>query len=188
MRRKRKDCRTGTFRGGFLWDGSEERDGGKPGTGGFTEWAPFAPEARVYTLTRGRCFHVRLSGGRAGIFILYNQGKRWGENILAHERYHVTAHLEPAYTDYRSAAAALGRPCLSKPRAECIRALILGQLKQEYVARSYKDATRYDWDTYGREADPETRRDSWRRMMTWARRYAAARRATAAAIAACAAE
>jgi hypothetical protein len=181
MRRDRNDCRTRNFRGEFLWAGSEERDGGKPGTGGFTEWAVFAPEARVYTLTRGKCFHVRLSEGHARLFILYNQGEKWGENILAHERYHVTAHMEPAYRDYRSAATALGWPCMSKLRAERIRAVILGQLRQEYVARSYREGTRYDWDTYGKHADPETRRDSWCRMMTWARRYAAARRATAAA-------
>lgn len=183
-----EDCRTGNSRRGFVWDGSEEHDGGKPGTGGFTEWAPFAPEASVYTLTRGRCFHVRLSGGHARVFILYNQGERWDENILAHERFHLAEHMEPAYSDYRSAAAALGWPCMSQPRAEGIRAVILGPLRHQYVARSYKDGTRYDWDTYGRDADHETRRDSWQRMMTWARRYAAACRATAAAIAACPAD
>lgn len=182
MRAKHHACRTARFRGAFLWLHPEERDGGKPGTGGFSEWAAFAPRATVYTLNHGRCFHVRLSGGHARAFVLYNQGRTWVGNILAHERHHVLAHLAPAYRDYQAAAAALGRPCMTRQQAQRIRALILHELKHEFVARSYRDGTRSDWQTYGRFADPDARRDSWRRMMTSARQYAAAHRATQAAV------
>lgn len=184
MAKRRKPCWWGAFRSDVVWDGLEERDGGKPGGGGFAEWAPFAPQVKVYSRTRGRCFHVRLSGGRVGIFVLYNRGERWGESIRAHERHHVVAHMRPAYADYRRAAAALGRVCMSRPRAEWVGAVILNQLRAEYIARSYRDATRHDWEAYGRRASAEVRRDAWERMTTWSRRYATARKATAVALAA----
>lgn len=175
-------CWQGKSNGDFVWDQPEERDGGKPGAGGFTEWAPFAPQVEVYTRTRGRCFHVRLSGGHASVFVLYNLGERWGEDILAHERFHVATHMRPAYDGFRQAALALGRPCMIRDKAEYIAAVILNQLKEEYVARSYRDATQYDWSVYGNRADPECRQDCWSRLTTWADRYAAARAATAAAL------
>jgi hypothetical protein len=74
---------------------------------------------------------------------------------------------------------------MKRPRANCIRAVVLAELKKEYVARSYRDATQYDWEAYGRSADPSTQEDSWSRMNTWADRYEAAQAATLAAIAAC---
>jgi RHS repeat-associated protein len=169
----------------FVWDAPpKEKDGKMPGRPGFVDWDPFAPEAEVYS-TGGCCFHVRLSGGHARAFVFYNQGELWGNNIRAHEFYHVTEHMKPAYTDYKTAANNLGTPCMRRRRAECIRAVILDKLKEEYKTRSYRDGTKYDWYSYGSGADLETQADSWKRMTISAEQYAAAKAATTAAIAAC---
>ena len=170
----------------FVWvDPPEEVDLGKPGGPGFAFFRPFAPEAEVYS-GNGCCFAVRLSGGTARVRIEYNQGEIFGENILEHERYHVTHHFRPAYSDYKSAAAALGAPCMTKGRAMCIKAVILSELSAEYQKRVDRDGAAYDYLDYGWQ-DP-SQQDAWQRMQETEEDYQNAVSATGAAAAACPSE
>jgi RHS repeat-associated protein len=168
--------------GEFVMTETALHDGHQPNVGGFTVWDRFAPEAQVFS-SDGCCFHVRLNGGTARPWILYNEGTLFEENILEHELYHVGHHLRPAYNDYKVAAAALGAPCMNKGRAMCVKAVLESELAGEYEARTYRDGAAYDYLAYGWR-DPSLQ-DAWSRMLRTEAEYEQAHNATAAALAAC---
>lgn len=175
-------------KGDFQWQEPKEYDGGKPGGPGSTWWDPFSPQALVYS-PNGCCFHVRLDGGQARPWILYNQGQLFGENILQHERDHVRLHFRPAYNDYKLAAGALGAPCMGKGRAMCLKSVIESELSAEYQARTFRDGAAYDWTDYGaNNPDPAVQQQAQDNMESTERDYQQAKKATEAAIAACPSE
>ncbi len=152
--------------------------------GGWVDWSSFSPQAEVF-ITRPCCFHVRLSGGVAATFGEYTEGPVFGEDPRTHELYHVTAHLKPAYLDYKSRATELGKPCMSLSRAHCIKGVILAQLKDEYVARSYRDTSVFDYQDYGSKVEPSSQQALLTKMNDLAAKYEAAQRATWSAIFSC---
>jgi len=170
----------------FLWEEPNEvlPPDARPGIGGFADWEEFAPEALAYS-PDGCCFGVRLSGGRARAVVVYTPGEFMGHNILEHERYHVTHHLRPAYDQYRAAATSLGLPCMSKGRAVCLQNVIEKELRDEYVALSYRDGSEYDLMLYGYIAGTDLQEQVRQRAARLAAAYAAAEAAAAAATAAC---
>jgi len=169
----------------FIWEEPTEENGGKPGSGGMTDWDHFEPTTEVYSMD-GCCFGVQLSGGSAQALVVYNDGEWNGKNILLHERVHVLSHMRPAYEGFKSAAAGLDAPCMSKGRAVCLQSVIEGPLKDEYVALSYRDGSEYDWVTYGQAAtDPLLQEAVRERMARLAAAYTQAQAATVTALAAC---
>jgi hypothetical protein len=155
-----------------------------PDRGGWTDWEEFAPEALAYS-PDGCCFGVRLSGGRARAVVVYGPGEFLGHNVLEHERFHVTQHLRPAYDQFKATASGLGRPCMSKARAVCLSTVIVRELRDEYVALSFRDGVEYDLALYGHIAEPILQEQVRVRVARLTAAYAAAQAATATSIAAC---
>jgi hypothetical protein len=170
---------------GFEWQYPQMIPGGHTNSPGYTDWKHFGPEAQVYS-PNGCCFGVSLIGGYARALVFWNPGTIFGFNILEHETYHVDHHFRPAYEDYKANASTLGHPCMTKPRAMCLKAVIGRELSHEYEERAGRDGAAYDWAEYGaNNIDPEVRQDSYDRMASTQAAYEAAQHATAAAIAAC---
>jgi hypothetical protein len=124
----------------------------------------------------------------AWVGVLYNQGEKYGQNILAHERFHVMAHFEPAYRDYKSAAQELGKPCLTKARAVCLLQVVVDELSKEFEKRSIRDGLEYDWISYGMLQPPDDQQVTFTLMLGAQLDYARAQAATAAAVADCMAQ
>jgi RHS repeat-associated protein len=152
------------------------------GPRGISDWVRFRPEATVESID-GCCYGVRLSGGSAKTYIVYIPGSIFGQDVLAHELNHVRLNFKPAYTDYKARASDLGRPCMSKVRAMCIRDVIVNELAKEYNTRAFLDGYNSDWNGYGgylQDSSP-----LWELIQTTWNLYWNQNAATANALAAC---
>jgi hypothetical protein len=172
----------------FAWTGVHEEFVDNPNAGGFATLS-MRPEAEIQNEGSGCCWHVRVTGGSAGAHIVWTKGNPEGVtphiDTLEHERYHVRHHLKPAYEDYKTEAMLLGQECMGRPRAECIRRVILNELKVEYNSRSDRDATEYDWSLYGQQSTPNVQLNRLTAMLSAQSDYYRALSASTAALAAC---
>jgi hypothetical protein len=118
-----------------------------PGTGAFglTMFSPFAPSANVFkSISESCCWKINFSG-HATIFWWYLRNV---EVARIHELQHVDYH-RTTFDNYNNAAEAFTGICFSQAKANCYSSVIVGIMKEAYLASNALLNSSYDCSSNG---------------------------------------